>query len=118
MAAMTCSAAAAHAQGGRGGFGRGLRRPAAARRTTGPRAAGRGKAGPAEDEEQQAIHRVRRKNLSETKNERETGQTAMDWDKQIYHGEEDDESYLLVGTEFSGTAWFGRKSSPESSPEN
>ena len=41
----------------------------------------------------------------------------MDFCKQIYHGEENDEGYLVVVVEFTGTRRTDRKSSPECSPE-
>jgi hypothetical protein len=41
----------------------------------------------------------------------------MDFCKQIHHGEENDEGYLVMVMANAGTPWFCRKNSPESSPE-
>ena len=44
-------------------------------------------------------------------------QTVRDLCKQVYHGEENDEGYLLMVMADAGTPWCCRKSLPESSPE-
>jgi len=57
------------------------------------------------------IHRRRRKgNMG-------NDQTVRDLCKQVYHGEKNDEGYLLMVMADAGTPWFCRKSLPESSPE-